>query len=123
MNSLQELGLIRDKMKQTVSTRTATHDATRVVVAMGTCGIAAGARELLSAFTQEVAASTLSDVIVTQSGCVNLCQMEPVVEIYQKGKEKVTYVKLRPDMVAEIVQKHLVGGQAVKEYTLGAAPR
>ena len=94
MKSLQELAAIRDKMKQTVSTREAAHDSTRVVVGMATCGIAAGARPVLNAFTEEVAKEGLHDVLVTQTGCIGICQYEPVVEVYEPGKEKVTYVKM-----------------------------
>ena len=78
MKSLQELAAIRDKMRQTVSTREAAHDAVRVVVGMATCGIAAGARPVLNAFTEEVAAAGLTDVLVTQTGCIGICQYEPV---------------------------------------------
>ncbi|MEG1380701.1 MAG: (2Fe-2S) ferredoxin domain-containing protein, partial [Ruthenibacterium sp.] len=89
MKSLAELSAIRDKMKQTVSTREAAHDSIRVVVGMATCGIAAGARPVLNAFTEEVARRNLSGVLVTQTGCIGICQYEPVVEVTEPGKEKV----------------------------------
>ena len=120
MKSLQELAAIRDKMRQTVSTREAAHDATRVVVGMATCGIAAGARPVLNAFTEEVAAAGL-DVLVTQTGCIGICQYEPVVEVYMPGQAKTTYVKMTPDKVKRVVQQHLKGGNPVAEYTIGAA--
>ncbi len=123
MKSLAELSAIRDKMKQTVSTREAAHDATRVVVGMATCGIAAGARPVLNAFTEEVARRELTDVMVTQTGCIGICQYEPVVEVYRPNEEKVTYVKMTPDKVARIVGEHLIGGKPVTEYTIGAAAR
>ena len=94
MKSLEELAAIRDKMKQTVNTREAAHDSTRVVVGMATCGIAAGARPVLNAFTEEVARRDLHGVLVTQTGCIGICQYEPVVEITCPGQEKVTYVKM-----------------------------
>lgn len=121
MKSLQELAAIRDKMKQTVATREASHDNIRVVVGMATCGIAAGARPVLNAFTEEVAKRELHNVTVTQTGCIGICQYEPVVEIYVPGEEKVTYVKMNPNMVEKIVSEHIVGGKAVAEYTIGAA--
>ena len=121
MKSLQELAAIRDRMKQTVSTREAAHDSVRVVVGMATCGIAAGARPVLNAFTEEVARRELHDVLVTQTGCIGICEYEPVVEVYMPGKEKVTYVKMTPEKAVRVVGEHLVGGTPVTEYTIGAA--
>ena len=120
MKSLEELAAIRDKMKQTVNTREAAHDSTRVVVGMATCGIAAGARPVLNAFTEEVARRDLHGVLVTQTGCIGICQYEPVVEVYEPGKEKVTYVKMTPEMAVKVVNDHLVNGNVVTEYTIGA---
>ena len=122
MKSLQELAAIRDKMKQTVSTREAAHDSTRVVVGMATCGIAAGARPVLNAFTEEVAKEGLHDVLVTQTGCIGICQYEPVVEVYEPGKEKVTYVKMTAEKAKRVVAEHLMRGSVVTEYTIGASP-
>ena len=123
MKSLQELAAIRDRMKQTVSTREAAHDSVRVVVGMATCGIAAGARPVLNAFTEEVARRELHDVLVTQTGCIGICQYEPVVEVFAPGKDKVTYVKMTPEKVARVVSEHILGGVPVAEYTIGAAQR
>lgn len=120
MKSLQELAAIRDKMRQTVNTREADGNSIRVVVGMATCGIAAGARPVLSEFTEEVARRELNGVIVTQTGCIGICQYEPVVEIFAPGKEKVTYVKMTADKVKRIVAEHIVGGNVVTEYTIGA---
>ena len=120
MKSLQELAAIRDRMKQTVNTREAAHDTTRIVVGMATCGIAAGARPVLNAFTEEVARRELTGVLVTQTGCIGLCQYEPIVEVTTPGQEKVTYVKMTPDKVARVVSEHIIGGKPVAEYTIGA---
>ena len=120
MKSLEELAAIRDRMKQTVSTREAAHDSTRVVVGMATCGIAAGARPVLNEFTKMVAEEDLSDVLVTQTGCIGICQYEPVVEVYVKDQEKVTYVKMTPEKADRVVAQHLKGGKVVTEYTIGA---
>ena len=120
MKSLAELAAIREKMQSKVVIREG-EAATRVVVGMATCGIAAGARPVLNAFVEGVNANGLSDkVTVTQTGCVGLCQYEPIVEVYENGKDKVTYVKLTAEKAAEIVEKHLKGGQVVAEYTIGA---
>ena len=120
MKSLAELAAIRNKMKDKVSLREGTNDI-RIVVGMATCGIAAGARPVLNALVEEISANGLSDVAtVTQTGCIGICQYEPVVEVYQSGKEKVTYVKLTAEKAAEIVEKHLKGGNVVTEYTIGA---
>lgn len=121
MKSLAELAAIRDKMKQTVSAREAAHDSTRVVVGMATCGIAAGARPVLNAFTEAVAEKGMNDVLVTQTGCIGICQYEPVVEVYTAGQEKVTYVKMTADKARRVVEEHLAGGKPVTEYTIGAA--
>ena len=120
MKSLEELAAIRDKMKNIVNTREADEDNIRVVVGMATCGIAAGARPVLNALTDEVARRELANVTVTQTGCIGICQYEPVVEVYQPGKEKVTYVKMTAEKVARVVGEHLVGGKPVDEYTIGA---
>ena len=120
MKSLAELAAIREKMQSKVVIREGM-SATRVVVGMATCGIAAGARPVLNAFVDGVNANGLNDkVAVTQTGCIGICQYEPVVEVYEEGKEKVTYVKLDAAKAAEIVEKHLKGGKVVEEYTIGA---
>ena len=121
MKSLQELAAIRDRMKQTVNTREAAHDTTRVVVGMATCGIAAGARPVMLAFVGEINKRKLDHVTVSQTGCVGMCRLEPMVDVYMPGQEKVTYVKLTPDMVPRIVAEHIVNGRPVLEYTIGAA--
>ena len=118
MKSLAELSAIREKMKDKFVIREGTA-ATRVVVGMATCGIAAGARPVLNAFVEEVASASLSDkVTVTQTGCIGICQYEPVVEIYEDGKDKVTYVKMTAEKAKEVVEKHLKGGKVVTEYTI-----
>ena len=123
MKSLQELQAIRDKMKANISTTRDNADAkVRVVVGMATCGIAAGARPVLNAFVEEVNKEGLSGkVAVSQTGCIGICQYEPVVEVYEPGKEKITYVKMTPDRVKRVVAEHLKGGKVVAEYTIGNA--
>ena len=119
MKSLAELAAIREKMKDKIVLREGTND-TRIVVGMATCGIAAGARPVLSAFVEGVSREGLGDqVTVSQTGCIGICQYEPVVEIYQPGKEKVTYVKMTAEKVAKVVEQHIKGGKPVAEYTIG----
>ena len=118
MKSLAELQAIRDKMKDKVVLREGSGDK-RVVVGMATCGIAAGARPVLNAFVEEVNKAGLDGkVTVSQTGCIGICQFEPVVEVFEAGKEKVTYVKMDAEKAKDVVEKHLLGGEVVTEYTL-----
>lgn len=120
MKSLEELKAIRDKARASVNVRGDNSDDIRVVVGMATCGIAAGARPVLNAFTEEINSRGLTNIVVTQTGCIGVCQFEPVVEVYVPGQEKVTYVKMSPDMVPAIVTEHLVNGRVVENQTIGA---
>ena len=117
MKSLEELKAIRDRALQNVSARGDNSEDIRVVVGMATCGIAAGARPVLSAFVDEVARRGLQNVTVTQTG---VCQFEPVVEVYVPGREKVTYVKMSAEKVPQVVTEHIVNGRPVQEFTIGA---
>jgi len=121
VKTLAELQAIREKMQREMGMREQNDDQIRVVVGMATCGIAAGARPVLTAFLEEVAKRELKNVTVTQTGCIGVCRLEPIVEVYVPGQEKVTYVKMKPDMVPAIVSEHLVNGKVVAEYTIGAA--
>ena len=121
MKTLAELQAIREKMQSQVNLRAEDHNHIRVVVGMATCGIAAGARPVLNTFLEEVAKRELKNVTVSQTGCIGVCRLEPIVEVYVPGQEKVTYVKMTPDKVASIVSEHLVNGRVVTEYTIGAA--
>ena len=120
MKSLAELQAIRDKARASVNLRENAEAETRVLVGMATCGIAAGARPVLNAFVEEVAKRGLRDIMVTQTGCIGICQYEPVVEIVTPGKEKVTYVKMTAEKAVRVVNDHLVNGNVVTEYTIGA---
>jgi len=121
MKSLEELKALRLKMQDKMNLRTEDSDTVRVVVGMATCGIAAGARPVLQSFVAEVEKRELKNVQVTQTGCIGVCRLEPVVDVYVPGQEKVTYVKMTPDKVPQIVAQHLVNKQVVTEYTIGAA--
>ena len=121
MKSLAELEAIRQKTLENIAMRKEVHDTARVVVGMATCGITAGARPVMLAFVEEINKRKLDHVTVSQTGCVGMCRLEPMVDVYLPGQEKVTYVKLTPDMVPRIVAEHIVNGRAVLEYTIGAA--
>ena len=122
MKSLAELEAIRKATLSRINVRTEEKsDATRVVIGMATCGIAAGARPVMLAFMDEIQKRQLNHVTVSQTGCVGMCRLEPMVDIIVPGKEKVTYVHVKPDMVPRIVAEHIVNGRPVQEYTIGAA--
>ena len=122
MKSLEELRAIRERMQSQVSMRAEDHTHTRVVVGMATCGIASGARPVLNALSNLVQEKGLTDKIsVTQTGCIGLCQYEPIVEVMEPGKPKITYIKMNADTAAEVVERHLIGGHIVEEYTLNSA--
>ncbi len=121
MKTLAELMAIKEATVQKMTVREDTgDDAVRIVVGMATCGIAAGARPVLNAFVDEVAKRNLRGVTVSQTGCIGMCQYEPIVEVIQPGKEKVTYVKMTADKVAKVVNEHIVNGNPVAEYTVSA---
>lgn len=120
MKSLAELQAIRDRAINDVTMRKDNH-AVRVVVGMATCGIAAGARPVMAEFVEEIAKRKLEHVTVTQTGCIGVCRLEPIVEIFSPDEEKVTYVKMTPEKAKKVVAEHLVNGNVVTEYTIGAA--
>ncbi len=121
MKSLAELQAIREQMRDKVVLREGSNDI-RIVVGMATCGIAAGARPVLNAFVEEINKEGLSSkVTVSQTGCIGICQFEPVVEVYEAGKEKVTYVKMTAEKAKEVVEKHIKGGKVIAEYTVDRA--
>ena len=121
MKSLEELKAIKAKMQDKVALRTSSGDV-RIVVGMATCGIAAGARPVLNAFVEGVAEAGLGErVIVTQTGCIGICQYEPVVEVFEPGKEKVTYVKVDAERARRIIASHILNGNVITEYTYSYA--
>ncbi len=122
MKSLAELEAIRKATLSRINVRTEEKgETTRVVIGMATCGIAAGARPVMLAFMDEIQKRQLAHVTVSQTGCVGMCRLEPMVDIIVPGKEKVTYVHVKPEMVPRIVAEHVVNGRPVQEYTIGAA--
>ena len=120
MKSLAELQAIRNRMIDQVNMRKDDNIDTRIVVGMATCGIAAGARPVMLEFVEELKRRGLENVTVAQTGCIGMCRLEPMVEVYVKGQEKVTYVHMSPEKVARVVNDHIVNGRPVDEYTIGA---
>ena len=119
MKSLAELQAIRNRMIEQVNMRKDDNIDTRIVVGMATCGIAAGARPVMLEFVDELKRRGLENVTVAQTGCIGMCRLEPMVEVYVKGQEKVTYVHMNPEKVARVVTEHIVNGRPVEEYTIG----
>ena len=120
MKSLAELQEIRNRAINQVNLRKDREDGIRVVVGMATCGIAAGARPVLNAFLQEVDKRGLSNVTVTQTGCIGMCRLEPIVEVFVPGEEKVTYVRMTEEKAARVVAEHIINNKPVTEFTVGA---
>lgn len=118
MKSLEELKAIREQMQGQLGLRVEDNSQTRVVVGLATCGIASGARPVLTTLSDAVQTKGLKNVSVTQTGCIGLCQYEPIVEVTEPGKEKVTYIKMTPEKALEVVEQHLIRGQIVKKYTI-----
>ena len=123
MKTLAELAAIKEKMQSKVCIRRG-EGPTKIVVGMATCGIAAGARDVLHAFVEDISAQGLTDsVTVTQTGCIGLCEKEPVVEVYESGQEKVTYVEMTAEKAKRVVEEHIKGGKVVAEYTIDKADK
>ncbi|MDR1440552.1 MAG: (2Fe-2S) ferredoxin domain-containing protein [Clostridiales bacterium] len=120
MKSLDELKAMRDRLKASVDMREGDENKIRIVVGMATCGIAAGARPVLAAFAEEIAKRSVKNVSVGQTGCIGICQYEPVVEVFEPGKEKVTYVKMTPERAVRVVSNHIINGSVVSEFTIGS---
>lgn len=120
MKSVEELMAIKAKMQDKVAIRKGSGD-TRIVVGMATCGIAAGARPVMLKFMEEINKREMSNVTVSQTGCIGMCRLEPMVDVYMPGKEKVTYVHMTPEKVGRVVAEHIVNGRPVTEFTIGAA--
>jgi NADP-reducing hydrogenase subunit HndB len=118
MKSLEELRAIRESMQAQMGLRNEEGNQTRIVVGMATCGIASGARPVLTALSDIVQEKGLTNVMVTQTGCIGLCQYEPIVEVVEPGKDKVTYIKMTPEKALEVIDQHIVRGQVVSKYTI-----
>lgn len=118
MKSVDELIKIRDEARKQMRLRES-KEGVRIIVGMGTCGIAAGARETVKAILDEVSKRNLNDVTVTQTGCIGLCEQEPIVEVEIGGRPKVTYGKVSPERARQIVLKHIVNNNVIGEWVIG----
>jgi NADP-reducing hydrogenase subunit HndB len=118
MKSLEELKAIREKMQGQIGLRDENDDTTKIVVGMATCGIAAGARPVLKKLADEIAARNLEHVVVEQTGCIGMCQFEPIIEVFAPGQDKVTYIEMTPERAVEVLEKHILNGRVCTEYTL-----
>ncbi|MEG1613149.1 MAG: (2Fe-2S) ferredoxin domain-containing protein [Clostridia bacterium] len=117
MKTLADIKAIRDKMQSEITQRdNADSTDTRIVVGMATCGIAAGARPVFNTLIDEVAGHKLQNVKVTRAGCLGMCRLEPIVEVFVPGQEKVTYVKVDSAKAKNIIEKHIVGGNICTDY-------
>ena len=124
MKSLAELQAIREKTLNRINLRKEEEgETTRVVIGMATCGIAAGARPVMLAFMDEISKRGLQHVTVSQTGCIGMCRLEPMVDVIVPGQEKVTYVHMTPEKVGRVVAEHIVNGRPVEEFTIGAAEK
>ena len=119
IRNLDDLRKLRESSRDLSSARSG--GETVIIVGMGTCGIAAGARDILSEVMAELARRSIDNVAVQTTGCIGMCRLEPMVDIIVPGQDKVTYVNLNPNMVPRIVTEHIVNGNPVMEYTIGAA--
>lgn len=117
MKTLDELKILRESARQRMSMRSV-KDGFRIQIGMGTCGIAAGARPIMNAFYEEIAAHGLSNVTIVQVGCMGNCALEPMVEIIDSHGKSHTYVSLKVSMVKEIVDMHLIQNQPIRKYIL-----
>jgi NADP-reducing hydrogenase subunit HndB len=122
MKSLAELAKIREEALKKVDIRK-DRKGTRIVVGMATCGISAGARPVLTAMIEEVQKRNLADVEVTQTGCIGVCRLEPIVEVYKEGEDKVTYVEMDAEKAKRVIAEHIVNGQVPSELTIGAVEK
>jgi NADP-reducing hydrogenase subunit HndB len=113
----EELQALRERARAALAVRDS-EGGPRVVVAMGTCGIAAGAREVMTALLEDLAQRGLSDVTVSQTGCKGLCDREPVVEVHTQGQPMVTYGHVTPQVMRRIIADQIVNGQVVSEYVI-----
>ena len=123
MKSLAELEQIRNTTLAKINWRNEDDSSIRVVVGMATCGIAAGARPVMKSIMDEIEKRNISNCYVTQTGCIGVCRLEPIVEVYLPGSEKITYVKMDAEKAVKVVNETIVNGKVIDEYTIGAAEK
>lgn len=118
IKSIEDLEKIRDEAKDLINLRKDNETKTRVVVGMGTCGIAAGARQTMLAILDELKKRNINDVIVTETGCIGLCKFEPLIDVIKPGQSKVTYVNVDADKARQIVVKHIINDKIIDDWVI-----
>ena len=116
--TLADLRALRESTKKGMEMRDAENKGARIIISMGTCGIAAGAKQTFDAFIEQLMARGMTDVLVSQTGCMGFCQHEPTIEVSVPGMEPVVYGDVKGDVVNAIINTHLVGKQPLKDYVL-----
>lgn len=117
VKSLEDLRRIREEALQKRQVKAASGEA-NIVVAMGTCGIAAGAREAMKAILNLIETENIPGIIVTQTGCIGLCEREPIVQVQVGEQPKVTYGKVTPEIARRIVKEHVVEGKIIEDHVI-----
>ncbi len=117
--SIEELRKLREKAKDSILLREGSEFRVKVIVHMGTCGIAAGARDIMSTLMDEIVKNNIKDVLISSSGCAGMCSNEPMITVEVQGKAPVKYIKLNPSKAQEIFRKHIIEGTPIAEYILG----
>jgi NADP-reducing hydrogenase subunit HndB len=119
VKTLEDLKRIREEALEKRKLKETSGQA-QVIVGMGTCGIAAGARDTMKAILETIESRNLSGILVTQTGCIGLCEKEPIVQVVVGETPKVTYGKVTPEVVRRIMQEHVVNGKVVQDYVVQA---
>ena len=119
VKSLEDLKRLKEEAMEKRKVQ-ATSGRAHITVGMGTCGIAAGARDTMKAILEVIEQETLSDILVTQTGCIGLCEWEPIVEVVVGRQPKVTYGKVSPKVAKQIMKEHVEGGKVLSEYLIPA---
>ena len=117
IKSLEDLKRLREEALEKRKVKTSS-GSVQVTVAMGTCGIAAGARETMKAILNEIETKGLSGIVVTQTGCLGLCEREPIMQVTVGENPKMTYGKVTPEVAKRILKEHVLEGQPVREYLI-----
>ncbi|HHV52708.1 MAG TPA: (2Fe-2S) ferredoxin domain-containing protein [Thermosynergistes sp.] len=117
IRNLEDLRKIKESAKDLTAARSG--GRTRIIVGMGTCGIAAGAREVMTAILAELEKRGIKDVAVETTGCIGMCQFEPLVDVIRPGEPRITYGNVSPEDVPRIVAEHLINGNVVTDKVIG----
>lgn len=115
---IEDLDRITEKVRRTTILREGGDERAKVTVHLGTCGIAAGARPVMTALLEEIEKRDIKDVFVTTSGCAGLCSREPMATVELVGQAPVKYADLDADKICRILQEHVLRGKIVREYAL-----